>query len=58
MAEKGKFDLQLEVDQELLDEIEKIGKKENRTRNGQILHFLCEGIAFYKPKRTSGALTR
>ncbi len=58
MAEKGKFDLQLEVDQELLDQIEEIGKKEDRTRNGQVMKFLRDGVAFYKPKRISGALIR
>jgi len=47
MAEKGKFDLQLEVDQKLLDQIEEIGKKEDRTRNGQVIKFLRESVDRY-----------
>lgn len=46
MAE-DKFNLQMDIPQKLLEDIEFIGKQEDRTRNGQIIKLLREGVNRY-----------
>jgi len=50
------FNLQTEIPTELRDAIEEIAKKEDRTRNEQIIRFLKEGVN--RHNKTSGRVIR
>lgn len=46
------LNLQMEAPNDLLEQISGIGKEQDRTRNGQILWFLKEGVKQYKSDPT------